>query len=151
VIRLGRYPVVRDNDSAFDTATAHPFSGAPTRVRQWSITTSTERLAEVEILFRAGNARMTAWPENEERAQRGETLLVLCECARLRCRKWIPVAGPEYEAVPAEPMLFMVAPGHDFPESERVIEERDGYVIVQKNEGVRVLVELMDLRRSEDP
>jgi hypothetical protein len=47
----------------------------------------------------------------------------------------------EYESVRSEPARFAVLPGHVFSEAERVIEEHDGYLIVEKNEDVRGIVE----------
>ena len=43
----------------------------------------------------------------------------------------------------------MIARGHEFLEAEDVVEEREGYVVVQKHEDVRALVERVDLRRSD--
>jgi hypothetical protein len=112
-----------------------------------------ERIAEIEVLFRAGNERMVGWPENEERAARGEPLVLLCECGRRRCPARVQLTGSEYEAVRADPSRFVLAHGHEFPEAEDVVEEHDGYVVVRKHEEVRALVERMDLRRadSDDP
>jgi hypothetical protein len=53
----------------------------------------------------------------------------------------------EYESVRSEPARFAVLPGHVFSEAERVIEEHDGYLIVEKNEDVRGIVEETDPRR----
>ena len=44
--------------------------------------TPNERIAEVEVLFRAGNERMMEWAENRERAAGGEQLVFFCECGR---------------------------------------------------------------------
>jgi hypothetical protein len=115
--------------------------------------TRRERIAEIEVLFRAGNERMRAWPENEERAARGERLVFLCECGRRRCPASVRLTGPEYEAVRADPARFVIAHGHEFPDAEDVVEEHEGYVVVSKHDDVRALVERMDLRRpdSDDP
>ena len=59
--------------------------------------------------------------------------------------QWL--TGPEYEAVRADSARFVVAPGHVFPSAERVVEEHEGYQIVQKDEDVRHIVEQLDPRK----
>ena len=110
--------------------------------------TANERIAEVEVLLRAGHERMIEWPENQERAARGEKLVFFCECGRRGCKARVRLTGPQYEAVRADATRFVIAPGHEFLEAEDVVEEHAGYVVVRKHEDVRALVERMDLRRS---
>jgi hypothetical protein len=112
-----------------------------------------ERIAEIEVLFRAGNERMMAWPENQERAALGDPVVLFCECGRRRCPARLALTRPEYEAVRADASRFIVAYGHEFAEAEDVVEEHEGYVVVRKHDDVRALVERMDLRRadSDDP
>jgi len=38
----------------------------------------------------------------------------------------------EYERIHSSGVRFTIAIGHDFPEVENVVEENDGYVVVQK-------------------
>jgi hypothetical protein len=111
--------------------------------------TPNERIAEVEVLFRAGNERMMEWTENRERAARGEQLVFFCECGRRGCKARVRLTGAQYEGVRADARRFVIAPGHEFREAEDVVEEHDGYVVVQKHEDVRALVERLDLRRSD--
>ena len=113
------------------------------------MSTSNERIAEVEVLFRAGNERMMQWPENQERAARGEKLVVFCECGRRGCNAQVRLTGPQYEAVRADARRFVIAPGHELLAAEDVVEDRPGYGVVQKHEDVRALVERMDLRRGD--
>jgi hypothetical protein len=108
--------------------------------------TRNERIAEIEALFRAGNDRMMAWPENEERARRGETLTFLCECADSRCRKPVRLTAAQYEAVRGDPRRFLVAQGHEITEAE----DR----VVRKHEDVGDLVRRLNLRypsADDDP
>ncbi len=115
--------------------------------------TRNERIAAVEFLLRAGNDRMFAWEESQERVAQGESLTFFCECGDRRCRQRVLVPGPEYESVRSDTARFLIAPGHDFPEAEDVVEEHAGYVVIQKHEDVRDLVERMNLRtaREDDP
>ena len=105
------------------------------------MTTHNERLAEIEVLFRAGNDRMASWPENRERMQRGETLPFFCECGLMGCRKNVWLTGPQSEAVRADARRVRIAPGHGMLEAEDIIERQDGYCVVQKHEDVRDLVD----------
>src|SRR3712207_5152857 len=115
------------------------------------MTTRNQRIAEIEALFRAGNDRMAGWAERQEQIDRGEALRFFCECGLLRCRKQVQITAPEYEAVRADARRFVVAPGHERLEVEDVVERRDGYVVVQKHEDVRDLVERLSLRGRADP
>ena len=93
--------------------------------------TPNERIAEVEVLFRAGNERMMEWTENRERAARGEQLVFFCECGRRGCKAQVRLTGAQYEGVRADARRFVIAPGHEFREAEDVVEEHEGYVVVQ--------------------
>jgi hypothetical protein len=108
-----------------------------------------ERIAEMEVLFRAGNERMMAWPENQERAALGEPFVLFCECGRRRCPARLELTAPEYEAVRADPSRFVIAHGHEFPEAEDVIEEHERYVVVRKPAAGGEVARALD-PRSED-
>lgn len=56
----------------------------------------------------------------------------ICECADLSCTKELQVSLETYGDVRADATHFIVAPGHNDPEIERVIEEGDGYLVVEK-------------------
>jgi hypothetical protein len=89
-----------------------------------------ERAARNEALFRRVNERV------EEVNRAFDTILddadFVCECADVDCIEKIRMTLPEYEALRSEATRFAVKPGHLAPAAERVIEERAGYVIVQK-------------------
>jgi len=57
---------------------------------------------------------------------------LICECGRLGCTEHINVPGTTYTAVRADPRRFMIVPGHEVPEAERIVETHAGYVIVEK-------------------
>jgi hypothetical protein len=69
----------------------------------------------------------------------------LCECADSECIDQIQLSIAEYEAIRSSPIRFPVKPGHDYPELERVVEEHDGYVVVEK------FGEAAEVVRSADP
>jgi len=62
----------------------------------------------------------------------GGGLNLICECGRLGCTEHISVPEATYTAVRADPRRFMIVPGHEVPEAERIVETFDGYVIVEK-------------------
>jgi hypothetical protein len=55
-----------------------------------------------------------------------------CECDRPDCAKAVMLRIDEYERAIGPPDQFVVSPGHEDPSVERVVEQRDGYVIVSK-------------------
>ena len=67
----------------------------------------------------------------------------LCECADERCIETIELSIAEYEAIRSSPLRFPVKPGHRYSEFERVVEEHDRYVVVEKfGEAGRVATKL---------
>jgi hypothetical protein len=89
-----------------------------------------ERAARNEALFRRVNERV------EEVNKAFESILedadFFCECADIDCMEKIGMTLPEYEKLRDVSTHFAVKPGHVVPEAERVVEERPGYVVVEK-------------------
>jgi hypothetical protein len=56
----------------------------------------------------------------------------VCECADEMCTAPLELTLAEYEVVRSHPNHFAVLPGHVYPEVERVVAERRGYVVVSK-------------------
>jgi hypothetical protein len=57
----------------------------------------------------------------------------VCECADVGCADTVKLAHRDYEAVRAGgDGRFLVVPGHEAPELERVVERHDDYVVVEK-------------------
>ena len=56
----------------------------------------------------------------------------LCECADTNCVEMIELSIAEYELIRSSPVRFPVKLGHDYPEFERVGEEREHYAVVEK-------------------
>ena len=93
------------------------------------------RQAENEAVFRDVNERRAAldrrahdaWAEDEELFE------FLCECgADGGCEARITMTMQEYDRVRRQDDRFAVAPGHESPEIETVVERRERYVIVDK-------------------
>ena len=80
--------------------------------------TRQERIEANEAVFRKYAAR------------RGETIRFYCECVRDDCQESVAVAWSDYEVIRAEPGRFLVVPGHETPEAERVLSRTARYYIV---------------------
>jgi hypothetical protein len=89
-----------------------------------------ERLAQNEVLFRSVNERI----EETAHAQGDDAHLFefICECSNIDCTLRLPLTLSCYEAARSDPATFIVAPGHELPEIEDVIERGAGYQIVRK-------------------
>ncbi|MGZ4290384.1 MAG: hypothetical protein ACXVQZ_07180 [Gaiellaceae bacterium] len=107
-----------------------------------------ERHALNEALFRDVNERIA---ESAESFSADETEFV-CECADPNCTDRVPATLAEYERVRAKPTTFLLAPGHDQPEIERVVSERRRFHVVEKVQAaVRQTVIRVDPRRRSAP
>ena len=82
-----------------------------------------------ERLFREVNAHIA---NLEERlGSEDELMPLVCECANTGCTKVIEVDPGTFRTVRKNPLLFLVASGHELDE-ETVIGRAAGYVIVEK-------------------
>jgi hypothetical protein len=88
-----------------------------------------ERIAKNEAVFRAANREI----ERADQAAGGDQVIeVLCECGRRGCGGLITLTVAEYDDVHSQDDRFVVLPGHESTELERVVEERAGYLVVDK-------------------
>jgi len=99
--------------------------------------------AKNESTFRRANEdleqKARAWSFGEQPTP------YLCECEDLRCTDVVMLGRSDYEAVRSDPRRFFVVPGHDVPE-DRVVEEYDGFHVVEKTGEEGRLVEEQDPR-----
>jgi hypothetical protein len=84
--------------------------------------------ARTEALFRDVNERIA---ESAVRFEAGATQFV-CECADPSCAHRLEVTLDEYEDVRSDGATFMLAPGHEHADIERVIEKRGRFWVVEK-------------------
>lgn len=105
--------------------------------------TSKDRLAANEALFRAYNERVqlgieavkaVAKEDNQEDLlpDLDEPLLFYCECSDLQCTKRIKVTPSQYATIHKERNHFIIVPGHQTKNIEKVIANEAGYSIVEK-------------------
>ena len=94
-----------------------------------------ERTARNESLFREVNDRIEELSENVEAqgiAPEGGFVEFHCECGREDCTERVRLTVAEYERVRSDNDRFAVAPGHETPEMEVVVERGDRFVVVDK-------------------
>jgi hypothetical protein len=91
-----------------------------------------ERRATTEALFRDVNERIA---ESAERFDATETDFV-CECSDPNCTHRVTASLADYEDVREEPTTFLVAPGHEQKDIERVVSDRGAFRIVDKIQSV---------------
>ena len=65
----------------------------------------------------------------------------MCECGEPACHDQISLPLDRYAAIRSDELVFCVAPGHEAPAAERVIERGDGYLLVKKPEEVKPVLE----------
>jgi len=102
-----------------------------------------QRRATTEALFRDVNERIA---ETAERFDATDTEFV-CECSDPNCTHRIEASLAEYETVREDPTTFLLAPGHEHRDIERVIARRSRFQIVEKVQAaVRKTVVRLDPR-----
>jgi hypothetical protein len=107
------------------------------------------RLGLNEAMFREVNERVEEI--NRSFGSLTGTFEIICECGQVTCTERITVPVSGYEQARSNPLHFLLHVGHEDPVVERVIENRESYVIVEK-EGVEVeeVAEATDPRRDDD-
>jgi hypothetical protein len=101
------------------------------------------RVAANEALFREVNESIERglWPGEEE-----SVAAFRCECAQLECNQLVSLTPRAYEAVRAHGRRFLLVPGHERPDVETVVEQRAGYVVVEKRDLAGRLADASDPR-----
>jgi hypothetical protein len=90
-----------------------------------------ERIAKNEAVFRATNREIRD-AEKDEGGGTDQLIEVICECGREGCRGIITLTVAEYEGAHSHDDRFIVLRGHESAEIEGVVEERAGYLVVDK-------------------
>jgi hypothetical protein len=110
------------------------------------VSLSDERLAKNESLFRAVNERLD---KIGEAVPWSKTTDYLCECSDTKCFANIELTNDQYERARSRPTVFILVPGHERAEIERVVEENERFLLVEKTVAVEEIVEQDP--RSEEP
>jgi hypothetical protein len=85
---------------------------------------------QAQSLFREVNEQIVLISEHRQRES--PELELVCECANPSCFATFPIEAAGYESVRMFPTRFIVRPNHVSIDSERVVEETDRYVVVEK-------------------
>ena len=89
-----------------------------------------ERIEENEKPFREVNERVE---EVQANFQSGPDPQWVCECGDETCFDKLIVPLDEYHEVRAHDNWFLVVVGHEKPDVERVVDRRDGFLVVEKD------------------
>ena len=87
-----------------------------------------QKLARNEALFREVNDQIHEvhddWGKRESR--------YICECADPHCFETIALSNDTYRNLREDPQRFVLVPGHELAELERVVERFQSYLVVEK-------------------
>jgi hypothetical protein len=102
------------------------------------------RIAHTEALFRDVNERIA---ESAERFKAADAEFV-CECADAGCAERVPVTLDQYEEVRSDATHFLLVPGHEVEDMERVVKRpHQRLAVVEKfNDVVARTVRRLDPR-----
>jgi hypothetical protein len=92
-----------------------------------------ERVASNEMLFREVNERIRPAESTSEARE----IDFVCECGDATCAQPVGVSFGNYQAVRADPLRFIVLPGHELPEFETIVARTSHYFVIEKNEETR--------------
>jgi hypothetical protein len=92
---------------------------------------SAERIGRNDAIFREANERIADVADD---AELEESAPFLCECADQNCTEIVRMSAHAYAAIRADPRRFLNVPGHQASAQGwgQVVEEHDGYVVVEK-------------------
>jgi hypothetical protein len=86
-----------------------------------------------EELFRQVNLHIAGLEGSSASLADNGLLPLVCECAHTGCATPIEVDPATFEHVHESSLRFLVAPGHEDLDTESVVEQRAGYLIVEKH------------------
>jgi hypothetical protein len=89
-----------------------------------------DRAARNEAVFRRVNERLEELNEGFQLVT--DNAEFVCECAQIDCAERVRLTLATYESIRSVPTHFIVKPGHVLPTEERVVEQNDEYLVVEK-------------------
>jgi len=72
---------------------------------------------------------------------------IACECERRNCPRRLRISRERYNALRQFPTRFVMKPGHPADDNERVIDQQDGFVIVEKTGPPALIAIRLDPRK----
>jgi hypothetical protein len=122
------------------------FTCLPRKARsEWVDRLMEKRIARNDATFRDANERISA----AAGTYGFETAVpFICECADPACSEIVPLELPQYEEIRENSRHFLNVPGHEAAArgAAVVVEERNGYVIVEKIGHAGEVAEALDER-----
>jgi hypothetical protein len=91
------------------------------------------RIRQNEVVFREVNERLRDLGESFSLV--GELAEFVCECGDSGCTDRVQMPISDYERIRSNPKWFLVVKGHEELDYEVVIEQKNGYVVVEKLPG----------------
>jgi hypothetical protein len=105
-----------------------------------------KRTGKNEVLFREVNERLRELGEGFSLvSEMGD---FVCECANSSCTEHVRMPLQTYEEIRAEPTHFFVLKGHEETEYERIVDEHEDYLVVEKLPGGPAGIAIRDNPRS---
>jgi hypothetical protein len=89
-----------------------------------------DRRIKNELLFRTANEKLRPLNAAFERFA-GEQALFVCECSRIECIEHVELAVAAFDRICGEPNRYIVIPGHETLEVERVVSRETTYFVVE--------------------
>jgi hypothetical protein len=94
------------------------------------------RIGRNEALYRAANERIEELNRTLAAVtQAPEDFVVVCECGDITCAEQFVVPIETYERARADAALFLIRPGHEAADVERVVEKQQEFWVIQKLPG----------------
>ena len=97
------------------------------------------RVREVNETIERANEKLGPAPGED-----GLALNIVCECGTRGCDQLIEISSSEYRLVRTEPTRFVVVPGHEQAEIERLVEDKRRFAVVEKVGAAAKVAELTD-------
>jgi hypothetical protein len=119
----------------------------PDHAESTPVDSKQKRRAKNQALFREVNDRVEeVLSELADYGQADARLIgFVCECGRDDCSDELEVTRAQYESVRDDPRCFLLLPGHEHPDIERVVERHSGFLVVEK------LAEAAEIAVEHDP
>jgi hypothetical protein len=70
--------------------------------------------------------------EEEGGADADDPIAFLCECSHLDCRERVHLEPSLFDRIHKDPDVFVLVPGHEIPDVERIVDQVGDFLIVRK-------------------
>ena len=108
-----------------------------------------ERVARNEAMYRSVNREIEQASQDAGEGP-ADHIEVLCECGREGCSDVLALTVAEYDQAHEQRDRFVVVPGHEDEEIERVVVRAGGYLVVDKVGEAEDIAEAEERRRGTD-